>query len=315
MPSSAVRSYTDPDDYATAIRGSKTALTVVNRGNFSGKITRIDFHRLWMQRLSENLPRIMHSSSDSGRAIVSFHTQPGPDLIRAGVAVDCNSIARLGKEHSYFQRSSGLTCWGSLSLPVKEMQSVGAAIAGSDLTPPDNEVIITPPPAAMAKLQRLHAEAGRLAESAPELIANADVARGLEQALIHALVTCLSKVNPGPDSSAHHRHEKIMRRFHAAIAEHPDEAIYIPDLCTTVGVPERTLRQCCYESLGMGPKRYLLLRRMNLARQALRKADAAVTTVTDIAVHFGFWNFGRFATEFKALFGEVPSMTLRGPAS
>src|SRR5580692_5696753 len=125
MPSSAVRSYTDPDDYATAIRGSKTALTVVNRGNFSGKITRIDFHRLWMQRLSENLPRIMHSSSDSGRAIVSFHTQPGPDLIRAGVAVDCNSIARLGKEHSYFQRSSGLTCWGSLSLPVKEMQSVG----------------------------------------------------------------------------------------------------------------------------------------------------------------------------------------------
>lgn len=102
-----------------------------------------------------------------------------------------------------------------------------------------------------------------------------------------------------------------MRRFHAAIAEHAEEAIYIPDLCAIVGVPERTLRLCCYESLGMGPKRYLLLHRMKLARQALRKAVAAATSVTEIAANFGFWNFGRFAVEYKALYDELPSATLR----
>ena len=91
--------------------------------------------------------------------------------------------------------------------------------------------------------------------------------------------------------------------------------MYIPDLCAIVGVPERTVRLCCYESLGMGPKRYLLLRRMNLAWQALRKADMAVTTVTDVAANFRFWNFGRFSVEYKVLYGELPSTTLRERAA
>jgi AraC-like DNA-binding protein len=61
----------------------------------------------------------------------------------------------------------------------------------------------------------------------------------------------------------------------------------------------------------MGPKQYLLRRRMNLARQDLRQADASTTTVTAIAANLGFWSFGRFATDYKALFGEMPSTTLR----
>jgi len=60
----------------------------------------------------------------------------------------------------------------------------------------------------------------------------------------------------------------------------------------------------------MGPNHFLLLRRLHLARRALREA-AADTTVTDIATEFGFWELGRFAVEYKALFGEAPSKALR----
>jgi AraC-like DNA-binding protein len=68
---------------------------------------------------------------------------------------------------------------------------------------------------------------------------------------------------------------------------------------------------CCHEYLGMGPKRYLLLRRMNLARQALRQAAPDATSVTDIATRYGFWQLGRFAVEYQSLFGELPSVTFR----
>jgi hypothetical protein len=56
MPSSAVQTFADPDDFAAAIRGTKSEISVTGRGRFTGKIIRIDLHRLWMQRFSDNLP-------------------------------------------------------------------------------------------------------------------------------------------------------------------------------------------------------------------------------------------------------------------
>jgi AraC-like DNA-binding protein len=53
------------------------------------------------------------------------------------------------------------------------------------------------------------------------------------------------------------------------------------------------------------------LRRMHLARLALMQADPAVATVTQIATDVGFWELGRFSVQYKWLFGESPSATLK----
>jgi AraC-like DNA-binding protein len=75
-----------------------------------------------------------------------------------------------------------------------------------------------------------------------------------------------------------------------------------------------TLNTCYWEHRGMGPKHYLLLRRMHMVRRALRDSTSTETTVTEIATRYGFWQFGRLAVEYKALFGESPSATLARPA-
>ena len=62
----------------------------------------------------------------------------------------------------------------------------------------------------------------------------------------------------------------------------------------------------------MGPIRYLALRRMNLVRRALLRADPSKATVTRVITEHGFWEFGRFRSP-TALFGESPSETLRRP--
>jgi len=36
-----------------------------------------------------------------------------------------------------------------------------------------------------------------------------------------------------------------------------------------------------------------------------------MTTVTEIVTRFGVWNFGRCAADYRLLFGEYPSETLR----
>ena len=310
MPSSAVRSFTDPDEYAVAIRGATVELTVTGRGDFNAKLTRIDLNRIWMQRFAESLPRIMHSAVASGRAFLSFDTQPGPRQLWSGNETDPSNIIRYRADQEYFRQSSGFARFGTMSIPGEDMAGIGAAMA-IDLTPPKNPLVLTPPPSAMTRLQRLHAAAGHLAENAPEIIANPNAARGLEQALIEAMVDCIVDGEGREPSLAQGQHAIVMRRFHRAVEEHVGEPLYIPEICKKVGVSERTLRMCCQEHLGMPPKRYLLLRRMHLTRRALRQAHPDVTSVTAIGTRYGFWELGRFSVEYRALFGEPPSATLR----
>jgi AraC-like DNA-binding protein len=312
MPSSAVRSFTDPDDYAATIRAATVELTVTGRGDFNAKLTRTDLHRLWMQRFSDNLPRVCDVANlISGRTYITFRTQPGPALLHAGIEIDQSAILRHGQAQEYFQRSSGSVSFGTMSLPIEDIASVGEVMSGLDLTPPRDAVLIIPPPAAMVRLQRLHAAAGDLAENAPEIIGNPDAARGLEQALIAAMVDCLPYREDREQSLAHGQHAIVMRRFRRAVEESSDQPLYIPEICKAIGVSESTLRMCCQEHLGMSPKRYLLLRRMGLARRTLREEEPDATSVTAVGTRYGFWELGRFAVVYQSLFGESPSATLR----
>jgi AraC-like DNA-binding protein len=311
MPESAVRTFSDPDDYAASIRRSMVEMTVTARGQFTAKLVRIDLHRLLMQRASETLPRIWHCAAEPKRAYFTFRTHPGPSLFWGDAESQPSSIRRHIEHDAVFGRSSGLARHAAMSLPVEEMALLSATIGGCDLMPPKDSLTVTPAPHAMAKLQRLHAAAGRLAEDAPEVIAHPEAARGLEQALIEALVGCLADCEARETRLAQGQHAIVIRRFRRVVEENPTEPLFIPEVCKAIRVSQRTLLNCCQEHLGMGPKRYLLLRRMHLVRRALRDAAPDTTSVTDMATRYGFWQLGRFAVEYQSLFGESPSATLR----
>ena len=313
MPSSSVRAFTDPDEYAAAIRQSTYKITITRRGNYSAKLTRIDLPSLWMQRFSDNLPRIASIDIPDDRAIIAFLTQPGSSVVHDGVQYRADKIARPGLEQTSYQQSSGPTQYASMSLPVEQMAALGPAVLGRDVMPAKNEAVFTPPPDAMARLQRLHATAGQLAEGAPAVLTHPEAARGLEQALVEAMMHCLSGGELHEERSAQRHHAAIMRRFEQTIQKNLDQPLYIPELCREVGTSLRTLNDCCQEHLGMGPKHYLLLRRMHMVRRALRESLPAEMTVTEIATRYGFWQFGRLSVEYKALFGETPSTTLARP--
>jgi AraC-like DNA-binding protein len=307
---SVVRTFRDPDDYTAAFQATKAEVTITGRGLFAAKLTRIQLHHLWMQRYSETLPRIAHAAHVSDRAIISFCTEPGPSLLWDGVEMQPNCIIRHGEGESAFQRSVGPASFASMSLPIALMVSAGATIRGCNLTPPRDMLAVMPSPAAMARLQRLHAAVSTLAEDAPDILTNPEAARGAEQSLVEAMVACLSEKETRADSAAQRHHAMIIRRFRRLLEDNPNQPHYIPELCAALGVSDRLLRVCCKEHLGMGPHRYLLLRRMHLARRALRAGTLGETNVTKIATRYGFFELGRFAVEYKSLFAESPSASL-----
>jgi transcriptional regulator GlxA family with amidase domain len=163
----------------------------------------------------------------------------------------------------------------------------------------------------MWRLSRLHEATGRLAETAPEVLAIPAVAKAMEQELVCAVVASLTDATTARKSRPYQ--QGVMRRFERVLEENRGEPLYLPEICTAVGVPGRTLQHLCQEHLGVSPRRYLWLRRMDQARRALTLADPSAMTVAAVAANHGFWEFGRFAVAYRQLFGEVPSVTLRRP--
>ena len=86
---------------------------------------------------------------------------------------------------------------------------------------------------------------------------------------------------------------------------------YLSELCATANVSERTLQYAFHDIMGMSPLTYLHRLRLHRARDELRKAKSGSTTITDVAMNWGFWHFGEFSRAYKNCFGEVPSSTLR----
>jgi AraC-like DNA-binding protein len=315
MPSSSVLTFTEPDAYFASIRTAEVKGIVTARGDYRAEMTRIDLHRLRMQRGAENLPRVMNVRRRDPRVSVFFMTeQKQAPLHVRGMELTKDEIAVLGTGSADHHLSSGASRWGSMSLAPEDFAAAGAAILGRELSAPSSLTRRhTPPPEVLSRLLNLHEAVGHLAKTAPDILAQPEVARALEQSLVHAMISCISSGEVAATSSAHYRHAMIMRRLEELLEENTDQTLYLAELCAAAGASDRTLRALCHEHLGMSPMRYLWLRRMHLARCALRTADPETATVTEIATNSGFWELGRFSVEYRSLFGESPSATLRRP--
>jgi AraC-like DNA-binding protein len=200
-----------------------------------------------------------------------------------------------------------------MSLAVDELNAAVESIAGRSFPEKLHGRVIRPNSTSMARLLKLHKMVGKLAHDTPDILEEPEVRRALEEQLIHVMVRCLTE-GIGIESRIGARgHDKIIARFEAFLAEHPERPLYLTEICAGINVAERTLRASCEEHLGMGPIRYLTLRRMHQVRRALLLAEPSQSTVTRIVTDHGFWELGRFSVAYRALFGEPPSKTIRRP--
>jgi AraC-like DNA-binding protein len=312
----ATYSFTDPIPYGAAIRAADIEVVVTAKGSFSAKLMQIDFDRLWMQYGSDNLPRVFRSKLSVSRAIVTFLADGNQAAMQhSGLELSPAAIVAKSLDSLNYHRTWQACRWASLSLPPSDLAAASHALLGREMTAPSVTRLMRPDPAHLARLVNLHAAARKLADAAPDTFSNTEAARSLEQEIVRAMITCLADVGPTDATAAWRHHSAIINRFEDLLAANCDRPMYLPDICAAIGASERTLRICCEEHLGMGPIRYLWLRRMHLARRVLGQADPANATVTQIATDHGFWELGRFAVSYRALFGESPSATLRRPAT
>lgn len=104
---------------------------------------------------------------------------------------------------------------------------------------------------------------------------------------------------------------QIVKRIEQYVLAHPDERLYVTDLCKVAGISERSLEYAFKEHAGLTPIHYLTRLRLHRVRQALHAGTPDSTTVSVEALEWGFWHFGEFSRIYKECFGELPSDTLK----
>jgi AraC-like DNA-binding protein len=134
------------------------------------------------------------------------------------------------------------------------------------------------------------------------------VAREVEDALARMLVeACCAGDACAPMAVSH----AVARRAEEFLAAHIDRPLSLAELAETVGVSTRSLSRAFHERHGMGPIGFLRRRRLEAARRDLIDAEPGETDVTRVALRYGFAHLGRFAVDYRRMFGESPSETLR----
>ena len=143
--------------------------------------------------------------------------------------------------------------------------------------------------------------------SQPKLSTGPHEAQELESEVLSVFAAC-AYLGPSPGEAQSRRTNAL--RCAMAHANANIRTITVPELAKVAGVSQRTLEYAFREGLGITPLGFLRRCRLNGAHCELRSAMVGSTTVTDIALRWGFSSMGRFSVEHKAMFGASPSQIL-----
>jgi AraC family ethanolamine operon transcriptional activator len=141
----------------------------------------------------------------------------------------------------------------------------------------------------------------------PQLLAESEAAHCVERILLNTL---LGSVELPDRPTSNVSRARIARKAEEYLRAQLTEPVTIFDLCEFTGTSERTLHLAFLESFGISPKQLLKTLRLNAARRALRH-PTSTTTVTSVAMDWGFYHLGRFSIAYRTMFGETPLATLR----
>ncbi|WP_082907995.1 helix-turn-helix domain-containing protein [Bradyrhizobium neotropicale] len=310
MAEGGTRTFGDPDGYAAAFGDVRVNLTIAGAGDFRARLTRLKLNHLEIYRCYESLPRIAYISLLRERTFLSFPVATA-SIGCGGLALQNGDMVLHSGGERVHQRSNGECQWGLLSLPPEQLADGGKALTGRLIASPPANRKFRPSRALASRFQSLFRQACHLAESRKDLIERPEIARALEQEMLHAIIHCLAANEADDHPRGRHHHAAVMVRFEEALSKRIDQKLNMPTLCAEIGVAERTLRMCCTEILGVSPTRYLLLQRLNKARAALRRADPSKSSVAEVARNHQFLELGRFSVTYRTTFGESPSTTLQ----
>lgn len=311
-PTLSAASFSDIDEQAEALHGWNQRYLQLSTGRFRGAVQRLQLPGIGL--FIEDLEQAVHQTGHVQPQVVALGV---PVLLEGesrfcGQAGDASALhvfsGRDGFEFRSPQRHAMLGL--EIDLPLLEghvddavdfarrarLHAVGAVAFG--------------------ELRRFLLELFASAARDPAPWCGATRCHQARDELLERLADALGPAVAGrpPASALSAAQAALAERARDLVASRLDAPPTVAELCDLLGVSRRTLQNCFQATWGMGPLAWLKRLRLDAVRRRLKAAES----VTEAATRLGFWHFGHFARDYRALFGEAPSQTLRrhrGPAA
>jgi len=310
---------TDMDSHAQAQGGWQLRYEQLSGGPFSGRLHRVVLPGLTLLR-EDTAPALRQRGGLSPQAYgFAMALQDSPDLFFNGQRVP----------HSAIMCGRG----DDVDMTTPASFSLIAIVVERELLDPlwqrmyhkplaawlERQLVLQTSVAKAAALRDLHLatldQAGALALRLPEVQTAAQM-QTLRQLRDEILIEWIEALPARVDTSALdslQRRKRLVDQACELMLSRGDEPLSVLEVCSQVGISRRKLNYCFQDVLGTTPVKYLRAVRLNGVRRDLRAA-AAGETVQDIATRWGFWHLSQFAQDYRRLFGELPSATLKGRA-
>lgn len=306
--------FRDFDEFADALGGAVGRFVPTARSTGEWWVQSVATGRLLTQPFQVGSPATF--AGDGKRDEIALHIPlTDPTRIRIdGQVLDQNSFLLIKEGHPFTLSTAETTRWAAIVVPSSHellalafMESLTSRLFHTRTTSHANTKA--------EHLDRIRFLTARLSAAVGSVSFDATAVRVAEEELITLVSATLEASRKAPSRHVGGRpsfsRSRIIAKTLSLIEASTGEPLLMDDLCRATGVAERTLRNIFREYFGVGPMRLLKLRQLREIRAELLAADPTHAMVSRIAARFGVWDLSLFSRNYKALFGESPSYTLR----
>lgn len=297
--------FDDCDQWLEMAAGWDLRFQQLDRGALLAKMSRVSTPELVLQNV--NASRRLHQSGCSPHGLLTFGLPVETHLHRCfGRELGATSIINFGRTGGYESVSEPDFNGQTVSIPADSFLDDCKALGGSPelqkLIRHDEEFVVTEKH--RNRLLMLGSALTRCATGDDrEKQGAVEIASDIRYLLALALVQSDPQSTTLSRAARHLALDKALEIIHAH-----DGQMSIPSICENAAASARSLSRAFKERFGLSTKQYMIAVRLSGVRRELKEGRANVTRA---ASKFGFWHLGQFSADYRAMFGELPSDTLK----
>lgn len=305
----------DIDEQAASLRQWDQLYEQLTPGPFAGSLQEVSFRGVQIFRETTNQSVHEAGTTRPGSRAIGVPLQMAGTALFGGEVVHIDALITLaGDDELDFYAPRGFDVLG-ITVDEQVLATYASRIEHRDITNLfGGKRVLTPPAGPLAEFRRLLLSILQSLEANPAALRFGPTQRLLEQSVLAGILAVAEDADDASPKPPCESRLRVVERARAYMGAHIDLPITVADLCVELGVSRRTLQYSFQEVLGLNPVRFLRALRLNGVRRDLRTGRSHIDSVQGVAAKWGFWHLGHFVTDYKRMFGELPSETLRGPA-